>query len=317
MDEITEFSPETIATILDQTPNGIIIFNHKLQVAYTNSRAIGLLDHNLLGYSLEKLAAALDPKPKSQQVFVQSCQRSFHTKLSINLEFDEIDIRIIPVDNVLILGLQPHLGAINPLNKLNAKLELQVQQRTAELEKAIAWEAMLKRITDRVRDSLDQHQILQQAVKELALVLHGSSCNAALYDLAQSTSTIAYEYTTDIPGSQGRVARMNDYPELYTQLLNGHYFQFCSITPNPVRGRVAMLACPIFDNEGILGDLWLVKRADYAFSEFEIRFVQQAANQCAIALRQAKLYQAAQAQVQELETLNRLKDDFLSAVSHE
>lgn len=317
MDEITEFSPETIATILDQTPNGIIIFNHKLQVAYTNSRAIGLLDHNLLGYSLEKLAAALDPKPKAQQVFVQSCQRSFHTKLSINLEFDEIDIRIIPVDNVLILGLQPHLGAINPLNKLNAKLELQVQQRTAELEKAIAWEAMLKRITDRVRDSLDQHQILQQAVKELALVLHGSSCNAALYDLAQSTSTIAYEYTTDIPGSQGRVARMNDYPELYTQLLNGHYFQFCSITPNPVRGRVAMLACPIFDNEGILGDLWLVKRADYAFSEFEIRFVQQAANQCAIALRQAKLYQAAQAQVQELETLNRLKDDFLSAVSHE
>ncbi|WP_448574029.1 sensor histidine kinase [Trichothermofontia sp.] len=41
------------------------------------------------------------------------------------------------------------------------------------------------------------------------------------------------------------------------------------------------------------------------------------ANQCAIALRQSRLYQTAQAQVQELERLNRLKDDFLSTVSHE
>ncbi|NJM57732.1 MAG: phosphoacceptor domain-containing protein, partial [Synechococcales cyanobacterium RU_4_20] len=43
----------------------------------------------------------------------------------------------------------------------------------------------------------------------------------------------------------------------------------------------------------------------------------QAANQCAIALRQARLYQAAQAQVAELEKINRLKDEFLSTVSHE
>ncbi len=45
--------------------------------------------------------------------------------------------------------------------------------------------------------------------------------------------------------------------------------------------------------------------------------MEQVANQCAIALRQSRLYQAAQAQVQELERLNGLKDDFLSTVSHE
>ncbi|NJR64693.1 MAG: HAMP domain-containing histidine kinase [Leptolyngbyaceae cyanobacterium CRU_2_3] len=45
--------------------------------------------------------------------------------------------------------------------------------------------------------------------------------------------------------------------------------------------------------------------------------MQQVANQCAIAIRQAQLYQTAQKQVQELEKLNRLKDDFLSTVSHE
>jgi signal transduction histidine kinase len=41
------------------------------------------------------------------------------------------------------------------------------------------------------------------------------------------------------------------------------------------------------------------------------------ANQCAIGLRQARLFRAAQEQVQALERLNRLKDDFISTVSHE
>jgi signal transduction histidine kinase len=41
------------------------------------------------------------------------------------------------------------------------------------------------------------------------------------------------------------------------------------------------------------------------------------ATQCAIALRQARLYHTAQLQVKELEKLNQLKDDFLSTVSHE
>jgi signal transduction histidine kinase len=45
--------------------------------------------------------------------------------------------------------------------------------------------------------------------------------------------------------------------------------------------------------------------------------VQQVANQCAIAIRQARLFQATQAQVAALEELNQLKDDFLSTVSHE
>ncbi|HEY9639487.1 MAG TPA: GAF domain-containing protein [Coleofasciculaceae cyanobacterium] len=213
--------------------------------------------------------------------------------------------------------------------QLNADLELQVQQRTNQLQTALRFESMLKRITDKVRDSLDGSQILQSAVKELSLVLNLGGCNAALYDLDQGTSTIRYESTRSIPAYQGRVAQMDDFPEIYEQLKQGHYFQFCSLLPNPDRGRVAMLACPIFvdsqfsdppsqSNEPeVLGDLWLIHQEDHIFHEFEIRLVQQVANQCAIAIRQAQLYQTAQKQVQELEKLNRLKDDFLSTVSHE
>jgi len=197
------------------------------------------------------------------------------------------------------------------------QVEEQLQQYAAQLQQVLAFEAMLKRITDKVRDSLDESQILQTAVRELALVPGVSCCNTALYDLEQGTSTICYEYANSDPGAQARVMQIASFPEIYQQLLQCQHCQFCSIHPNPVRGRVAMLACPIFDDQGVLGDLWLINQHDHAFSDLEIRLVQQVANQCAIALRQARLYQASLAQVAELEKLNQLKDNFLSTISHE
>jgi len=199
---------------------------------------------------------------------------------------------------------------------LNTGLELQVQERTQALQQALKFEAMLKRITDKVRDSLDESQILQTVVQELALVLGIDGCDTALYNPNHTTSTISYEYITRIPPAQGQVVQMADFPEGYGQLLQGQYFQFCELVPS-VRGPVAVLACPIFDDQGVLGDLWLFKPRNEVFNSLEIRLVQQVANQCAIAIRQARLYQAAQVQVAELGKLNRLKDDFLSTISHE
>lgn len=218
-----------------------------------------------------------------------------------------------------------HSELYQQAQQLNVDLEQQVQQRTEQLKNALDYESMLKRITDRVRDSLDEKHIVQAAVQELTVILELAGCNAALYDLNQGTSTIHYEYTQSIPTSQGRVAQMEHFPEIYQQLQRGWYFQFCSLLPNPARGRVAMLTCPIFVDpessrgvdQSVLGDLWLIHHQGHMFDDHEIRLVQQVANQCAIAIRQARLYQAAQGQVQELAELNRLKDEFLSTVSHE
>lgn len=212
------------------------------------------------------------------------------------------------------------------IQQLNSQLEAHVQERTAQLQKALDFEAMLKRITDKVRDSLlDETQIWQTAVNELTEVLSLRGCNATLYDLEKGTSTVCSEFIAKndnreippLPSILGRVQELGKFPELYRQLLEGEYFQFCSLLKNLDRGPVAMLACPIFDDQGVLGDLWLVNFEEYEFSEREIRLVQQVANQCAIAIRQARLFQASVAQVDELAQINRLKDDFISAVPHE
>jgi len=218
-----------------------------------------------------------------------------------------------------------HSRMYEQAQQLNANLEEEVQRRTEQIGRVLKYESMLKRITDKVRDSLDENQILQAAVEELTVVLELSGCNAALYNLDENTSTILYEYATSVPAFYGKVARMEDSPDIYRQLKDGLTFQFCSLYPNPTRGAIAMLACPIFvdpnSREGIdqtvLGDLWLLHDKQYEFNPSEIRLVQQVANQCAIAIRQARLYRAAKVQVEELERLNQLKDQFLSTVSHE
>ncbi|MGG6296824.1 PAS domain S-box protein [Leptolyngbya sp. AN02str] len=223
------------------------------------------------------------------------------------------------------LAIAIHQSALyHQVQLLNASLEEQVQERTNELQQALNFESLLKRITDKVRDSLDEAQILQTAVKELAVNLGLCFCDTSLYDLEQKVATICYEYVpSQLPSAKGQTIGFSELPEVFAQLLNGTCSQFCLIPtgklPAPIKndGPEVLLVCSLKDDQGVLGDMWLSKPAHSLFSELEVRLVEQVANQCAIALRQTQLYQAVQLQVLELERLNRLKDDFLSTVSHE
>lgn len=223
----------------------------------------------------------------------------------------------------LLQKLSAHLGIAiqqselyEQVQKLNTNLESQIQERTAQLQQSLEFEAMLKRITDKIRDSLDEGQILQTAVEELTVILGLEGCDTAFYNPQLTTAKICYEYAPNLPAAKGHIIEMASFPEGYAQLLQNQFFQFCELEPS-LRGPITILSYPIFDDQGILGDLWLFKQQHQAFNHLEIRLVEQVANQCAIAIRQARLFKAAQNQVEELEKLHQLKDDFLSTVSHE
>ncbi len=222
-----------------------------------------------------------------------------------------------------------HADLRQQVQHLNTTLGDQVQAQTIQLQQSLRFETLLKRITDKVRDSLDEAQILQAAVGELAVGLGVDSCDTRIYNADRTTSTIRYEYTTTLRPCKGLTFRINEtpVPRLHEQLLRGEHCQFCFIFGAMrkqdrqfvrTKGRqVAILVCPLFDGDEVVGDLWLYKESHKQFNDLEVRLVQQVTNQCAIALRQARLYESSQRQVQELERLNSLKDDFLSTISHE
>ena len=205
------------------------------------------------------------------------------------------------------------------IQSLNVYLEQKVAKRTAKLQRSFQFESLIRNITEKVRDSLDEAQILYTVTQEVGQVLNIERCKIELYSHDRTKATIAYEYATNSLMCQGRTRLVADFPELYQQLLQKQSLQFAERIPllSPIKNQVTRLVCPICDNRGILGNLWLLRPKEEVFDEFEIRLVQQVANQCAIAIRQARLYEKAKVQVEELEKLNALKDDFLKTISHE
>jgi GAF domain-containing protein/anti-sigma regulatory factor (Ser/Thr protein kinase) len=205
------------------------------------------------------------------------------------------------------------------VQSLNTYLEKKVRQRTSSLQNSVRFETLIRKITEKVRDSLDESQILQTVTQEIGEILNIDRCKIELYNSDRTSVIIAYEYTTEAPNCQGIVREITDFPELYQQLLQKHSLQFVEKVPelSPLNTQATRLACPIFDNQGILGNLWLLRPKNEYFDKFEIMLVEQVATQCAIAIRQARLYQQSQIQIQELARLNVIKDDFLRTISHE
>lgn len=323
--------------LVENSPDIISRFDQNLRCLYINpvvEQLLGISPQTFLGKTYQELGFA----ETLVQRWDRALQQAFVTGEEQSLEFDSptpygirsFQSRIVPeleldgnVESVLVVtrNISDLKQVQEALQNLATTLESQVQERTAQLEQALEFEALLKRITDNVSSSLDEPQILQTAVRELAQGLNINYCHAGVYNPERTATTIRYEYNNGFPSLAGMTIAFADtpVPELYAQLLQRQDSQFCLLTSASVwtlEQPVTLLVCPLLDSD-VVGDLWLLKPQEEWFSEVEIRLVQQVANQCSIALRQAKLYRAAQNQVQELERLNYLKDDFLSTVSHE
>lgn len=207
---------------------------------------------------------------------------------------------------------------LQQVQQLNRSLNQRLQEQTLELRQALDYERTLKYISDRVRDSLDKTFILRAAVEELTRVLEAECCDSVVFNGDRQPDRICFqtELSRSIE-SHDPVAALLELPGLSSQLAQGIPSAFCQRIGDAAHRAFAMLACPIRDDRAWLGTLWLLKPLDAGFSPQEIRLVEQVANQCAIALRQARLYDEAQGQIIELHRLNQLKDNFLSTISHE
>ena len=329
--EVNKFKIKSeVILIVDDTPDNLLVLfsyledkGYKILLAEDGEAALQIAQSKAPDLILlDVLMPGMDGFETCRRLKTQSATKDipiiFLTALSETVnkvqgfQLGGVDYITKPSEQEEVLArIQTHLNLRRMRQTLVEKNQQQLQ--------LLKFDALVRRITDKLRDSLDEQQILETATKELAEVLELGSCQIELYDLEQLTATIQYEYSLTLPPCQGTSRQVKDFPALYEQLLQKNPIQLVENIPqfNPQGIQVSRLACPIFDEAGIIGNLWGLKSPGDIFTSLETSLMQQVASQCAIAIRQARLYEASKQQVIELGRLNQLKDDFLKTISHE
>ncbi len=258
------------------------------------------------------------------------------------------------------------------VKQTNAKLMLQMHERTAHLQQALGYHQLVRRVAEQVQTHLEAEAVIDYCLQTLSRVLESSYCWVALYNDQLTTATITLEVYGDRAAMQrslegsvdktngkprsvvgppipnlpnglpnhfaavlefggsghrsvtlGSEIQMVDFPHLYPHLLEGKSWQsFAMDNPvDPYRRLInqdgKVLISPIRDRHHTIGELGVVSTSQELWSTEHIDLLEQLAGQCAIAIRQSQLRHTSQTQIQELEQLSQLKDDFVSSLSNE
>jgi len=219
------------------------------------------------------------------------------------------------------------------LQQLNQQLEQRVRERTQALQQQAEHERLIRLCIQNIHRSLDLHEILETVLHETRQTIQAD--RVAIY---QFSSDWSGRFIAESKG-EGWVQLVGEdiqtvWEDTYLQEHQGGQYQDNKILVVDDIYAAGLTQChidileqfqvrayatvPIFVDDQLWGVLAAYQnRGAYQWRAWELKLLRQISIQLAIALRQARLYQAAQMQVKELEKLHRLKDDFLSTVSHE
>ncbi len=166
-----------------------------------------------------------------------------HCQSPRHWHYDDIDL-LQQLSGQLAIAIQQS-ELYRQVQELNADLERLVTIRTAELQQAIQFEGLVKRITDKVRDSLDEQQIPETVVKELVQGILVQCCYTGIYNETCTTSTITNEFIQDLKSAQGMTIEIatSPYADVYAALLQGKTCIFGDLLPNPLRSDTCLFVC--------------------------------------------------------------------------
>ncbi|MEN9215707.1 MAG: ATP-binding protein, partial [Gloeomargarita sp. HHBFW_bins_162] len=222
--------------------------------------------------------------------------------------------------------------AESELQELNRTLETRIRERTIQLQQQAQAEGLLRLIIETIHESVDIE-------KTLPIVLTGTRRSLACDRI------VVYQFNEDwsgyflaesvgdgwVPVITGPMTTLSDhclqetqggrFQQHYILVSNDIYhsgFTQCHIELLERFQARAQVVIPIFLEQKLWGLLAAYQNdGPRIWQTNEIEMLRHVGLHLAIALRQSELYKAAQAQVVELQKLNRMKDEFLSTVSHE
>ncbi|HEY9800668.1 MAG TPA: GAF domain-containing protein [Leptolyngbyaceae cyanobacterium] len=234
-------------------------------------------------------------------------------------QWQQIEVDLIKqLSNQLSVAIQ-QTKLQQQIKQLQTKLDAHKQEQQAQLEKHQQFQSLVLHITEKIRERPNKTQVLATVIQKLATLFHLESCYIELYNPDCTCASVVDEYPTTKPIYQGLTRQVADLSEIYQPLLEKQHFQSIEIVPgwHPQLLVITQLACPIFDEQGMIGNLWLIRPTQQMFDELEICLVKTLANHCAIAIRQARLDATNQARLQKLEQRENLTNKFLKQLSQE
>ncbi len=242
---------------------------------------------------------------------------------------------------------QLQLEKLELLRSRNAKLEQQVQERTAKLHEQLQRERLMGKISLQIHQSLNLNAILNTTVAEVQQVLEVDRVVMYRVSSAQLGKMVAESVAAGWRSLSGTVLEKSTI-ENYLKTFETDYVYALTHLQEETNltqieqerfAKIQVQAClvvPIFQD----GQLWGMIAAHQCshprqWQSSETNLMRQLATQLAIAIQQAQLFQTVQdlntdlerqvqertiqlqQKVQELQKLNRLKDDFIDTISHE
>lgn len=316
-----------IISTLQQEPGSyaFALNSQGVPIAHPNSTMIGTPEKAVpsLLESADPALAAIAHRMKSQQSGIELAQIENKWQYVAYVPLEEANWSIalvIPRHN-----LESRLGALNLLASVLGGVLIVALigswrhvQAFEQTRTRAAQEALLNRLTTRIRESLDLQTILQTTVSELATLAQLERMLFAWYD--EQTQT--FEVVCESPQTENQGSRywFEGNCPLIACLQQTEQLQFRPIDA-PTQPALTLLAdtyvaFPLPAQDGRSG--YLIGSYNHLLSQDEEELLQAVADQLAIAITQAHLYTQAQTQVMLLnDALTRLKQTQLRLVQSE
>lgn len=202
----------------------------------------------------------------------------------------------------------------------------QLRREHLETERERALSARLSALNDlfqQLSATLDLDRTMQTVV-DASRDLLGADATAILLrredghglHLAASSGLKLQPPLTEEPLDEVLIERILSMEEPYVvEDLAAQSAPLCSLLD--MRGIVSLASVALLLDEQTMGILCAGRRTSVAFSDDDLAFLKGLAQEAALAIRNARLYQRERQQVEELQTLEALQATFVSAVSHE
>ncbi|TAE58373.1 MAG: PAS domain-containing sensor histidine kinase [Nostocales cyanobacterium] len=310
----------------------------------THERWLGISSEKLRGKKPEDILSPIDAA-KVRQHYHECVQLGATISYKQCLQFQGINTSwsttLTPLKNhesriYRLIGTSTNINTSNLVEKieiqqqiqqiqyLEEQLEIQQKNHQIQLQKINSYHALVRKITEKICSQVELNQLFQTIVYDLSQLLELEQCQIELYNHDQTIATVTYKYspssnTSNSYPTQKITRKVDEFPEIYQILLKKQPFQSIEILPgNPLKIEIiCQLGYPIFDAQGIIGNIWLIKSTAEEFKDLEISLVQEIANECAIAIRQSQLQEKTTAQLKEIEKREKRKHEFLKTLSQE